>query len=97
MITGELAGEKTLIHMGSHVQVGYYSQEQEWLSPDRTVIDEVRDLFQLWRSGSKKCPGDVPLSGRRCFQKKISLLSGGEKGEAVLVMSLSEAAELSHP
>lgn len=45
MITGELAGEKTLIHMGSHVQVGYYSQEQEWLSPDRTVIDEVRDLF----------------------------------------------------
>ena len=29
MITGELAGEKTLIHMGSHVQVGYYSQEQE--------------------------------------------------------------------
>lgn len=84
MITGELAGEKTLIHMGSHVQVGYYSQEQEWLSPDRTVIDEVRDLFNYGEAEARNVLGMFLFRGEDVF-KKISLLSGGEKARLSLL------------
>lgn len=71
MITGELAGEKTLIHMGSHVQVGYYSQEQEWLSPDRTVIDEVRDLSIMAKRKQEMSWGCSSF-GEKMFSKNIS-------------------------
>ena len=84
MITGELAGEKTLIHMGRHVQVGYYSQEQEWLSPDRTVIDEVRDLFNYGEAEARNVLGMFLFRGEDVF-KKISLLSGGEKARLSLL------------
>ena len=84
MITGELAGEKTLIHMGSHVQVGYYSQEQEWLSTDRTVIDEVRDLFNYGEAEARNVLGMFLFRGEDVF-KKTSLLSGGEKARLSLL------------
>lgn len=71
MITGELAGEKTLIHMGSHVQVGYYSQEQEWLSPDRTVIDEVRDLFNYGEAEARNVLGMFLFRGEDVFKKHL--------------------------
>lgn len=84
MITGELNGEKTLLRLGNNVQMGYYSQEQEWLSPNRTVIDEVRDLFNYGEAEARNVLGMFLFRGDEVF-KEISLLSGGEKARLSLL------------
>ncbi len=76
-----IAGE---FEYGTNVKLGYYDQENQNLSPDNTVLDElwneyssmtmteVRSALALFRF----CGDDV--------MKKVSVLSGGEKARLTL-------------
>ena len=72
------------ILFGSNVDVGYYDQQQSSLHPEKDIMSEVWDDFP-WME-----PGDVRavlalflFTGEEVF-KRISTLSGGERGRVAL-------------
>ena len=84
MIFGQLeplAGEVTL---GASLQIGYFAQAHEGLDPNKTVLDEILETS----------PGMLPYQGRDYLGKylfsgddafkKVSMLSGGERGRLAL-------------
>jgi ATP-binding cassette subfamily F protein 3 len=76
-----LAGEMTL---GASLHIGYFAQAHEGLDPDKTVLDEILEAS----------PGMLPYQGRDYLGKylfsgddafkKVSMLSGGERGRLAL-------------
>src|SRR5687767_8798181 len=76
-----LAGEVTL---GASLQVGYFAQAHEGLDPDKNVLNEILEAS----------PGMLPYQGRDYLGKylfsgddafkKVSMLSGGERGRLAL-------------
>lgn len=90
----EIMGEKdaghTFIRLGNNVKIGYYSQEQETLHDNLTVIDEVRDTFNFGEKEARNLLGMFLFRGDDVF-KPVKLLSGGEKARlSLLVLFLSE-------
>ncbi|HSG42906.1 MAG TPA: ABC-F family ATP-binding cassette domain-containing protein [Anaerolineales bacterium] len=86
-----LAGEVTL---GASLHVGYFAQAHEGLDPEKTVIEEI----------TKASPGMLPyqardylgkylFSGDDAF-KKVSMLSGGERGRLALAKLALEDTNL---
>ena len=86
-----LAGEVTL---GASLHVGYFAQAHEGLDPEKTILDEIL----------KASPGMLPyqardylgkylFSGDDAF-KKVSMLSGGERGRLALAKLALEDTNL---
>ena len=84
MILGERPSAGSLIRIGNNVKIGYYSQEQERLHPEMTVIDEVRNTFHFGEQEARNILGMFLFRGDDVF-KTISLLSGGEKARLSLL------------
>ena len=84
MILGERPSAGSLIRIGNNVKIGYYSQEQERLHPEMTVIDEVRNTFHFGDQEARNILGMFLFRGDDVF-KTISLLSGGEKARLSLL------------
>ncbi len=76
-----LAGEVTL---GASLHIGYFAQAHEGLNPEKTVLEEILAAS----------PGMLPYQGRDYLGKylfsgddafkKVSMLSGGERGRLAL-------------
>lgn len=89
-IMGEKEAGHTFIRLGNNVKIGYYSQEQETLHDNLTVIDEVRDTFNFGEKEARNLLGMFLFRGDDVF-KPVKLLSGGEKARlSLLVLFLSE-------
>ncbi len=84
-----LAGEVVL---GASLEIGYFAQAHEDLNPERTLMEEIET------AAPKMLPGSVRdylarflFSGDEVF-KKVSTLSGGERGRLALAkLSLTQA------
>ena len=84
MILGQLKPLSGEVILGASLQVGYFAQAHEGLDPEKTVLDEI-----LTQS-----PGMLPYQGRDYLGKylfsgddafkKVSMLSGGERGRLAL-------------
>ena len=84
MILGQLQPLAGEVILGASLQVGYFAQAHEGLDPEKTVLDEI-----LTQS-----PGMLPYQGRDYLGKylfsgddafkKVSMLSGGERGRLAL-------------
>ncbi|HEY9528333.1 MAG TPA: ABC-F family ATP-binding cassette domain-containing protein [Anaerolineales bacterium] len=84
MILGQLQPLAGEVVLGSSLHVGYFAQAHEGLDPEKTVLDEI--LVQA--------PGMLPYQGRDYLGKylfsgddafkKVSMLSGGERGRLAL-------------
>src|SRR5215211_867406 len=84
MILGQLQPLAGEVILGASLQVGYFAQAHEGLDPEKTVLDEI--LAQS--------PGMLPYQGRDYLGKylfsgddafkKVSMLSGGERGRLAL-------------
>ena len=95
MLAGTLAfdrGERTL---GAHVAVHYYAQHQlEALTPTLTVLEELeRAAPELGQTRLRTILGTFLFSGDT-VEKKISVLSGGEKARVALAKMLVRPAAL---
>ncbi len=95
MLAGTLAfdaGERVL---GSHVEVQYYAQHQlDALDPTRTVLEEIElaaPEAQVPRL--RTILGSFLFSGD-AVEKKVSVLSGGEKARLALAKMLARPAAL---
>lgn len=84
LITKEEKQKHGIIRLGSNVKVGYYSQEQDELNPQSTVLNQVRDMFDYGEEKARNILGMFLFKGDDVF-KEISLLSGGEKARLSLL------------
>jgi ATP-binding cassette subfamily F protein 3 len=76
-----LEGEVTL---GASLKIGYFAQAHEGLNPENTLIQEIDSVMPNWLSGQiREYLGKYLFSGDDAF-KKVSVLSGGERGRLAL-------------
>lgn len=80
------------IRPGSKVHVGYYDQEQQVLHPEKTIFDEIQDDYPTMdNTRVRNVLAAFLFTGDDVF-KRISDLSGGERGRVSLAkLMLSEA------
>ena len=86
-----LAGE---VILGASLRIGYFAQAHEGLDPDKTVLDEILTAS----------PGMLPYQGRDYLGKylfsgddvfkKVSMISGGERGRLALAKLALEDTNL---
>ena len=80
------------IKLGSQVEIGYYDQEHHVLHMDKTLFEEISDDYPyLSNTEIRNTLAAFLFTGEDVF-KKISSLSGGERGRVSLAkLMLSEA------
>lgn len=80
------------IRLGTNVEIGYYDQEHHVLHMDKTLFDEISDDYPyLTNTEIRNTLAAFLFTGEDVF-KKISALSGGERGRVSLAkLMLSEA------
>ncbi len=72
------------VNLGSRVKVGYYDQEHQVLSMNKTILEEISDAFpDLTNTRIRNVLAAFLFTGDDVF-KKISSLSGGERGRVAL-------------
>ena len=84
ILTGREKPDTGEVRFGSGVEVGYYDQQQEGLSPDKTVLDEVWDDFpRMEQTPIRNALAGFLFTGDDVLAP-VSTLSGGERGRVLL-------------
>lgn len=92
-IINELVSADTgVIKLGTNVEIGYYDQEHHVLHMEKTLFEEISDDYPyLTNTEIRNTLAAFLFTGEDVF-KKISTLSGGERGRVSLAkLMLSEA------
>ena len=95
IITGNLQPDTGHVEMGTTMKIGYFSQENEALNPNLTVLQYVRDTAEYIEtregtmSASAMC--EQFLFDGSMQYTRIEKLSGGEKRRLYLLKVLMEA------
>ncbi|MEO0480882.1 MAG: ABC-F family ATP-binding cassette domain-containing protein [Planctomycetota bacterium] len=89
MVAGELAPDGGTVQIGPSVKMGYFAQQAlDLLEPTRTIIEHVDYTFPLASHGAKRnLLGAFQFSGHD-IDKRIEVLSGGERSRLVLAIML---------
>ena len=82
-IIGEIAPISGQVYPGHNVRIGYYSQTHSGLNPDRTVVDEIRQMSALSEDAARSFLARFLFTGEDVF-KPIGALSGGERSRVAL-------------
>lgn len=87
-----LPPDSGVIHLGTNVQIGYYDQEHHVLHMEKTLFEEISDDYpDLTNTEIRNTLAAFLFTGEDVF-KKISSLSGGERGRVSLAkLMLSES------
>jgi ATP-binding cassette subfamily F protein 3 len=76
-----LAGE---VILGASLHIGYFAQAHEGLDPEKTLLQEIDSVMPNWQPGQiRDYLGKYLFSGDDVY-KKVSMLSGGERGRLAL-------------
>ena len=91
VITGETEASDGVCQLGAGLQVGYFSQHSlEVLNPRKTIFEEIHDRIPEATIGFvRNLLGAFAFSGDD-VEKKIGVLSGGEKSRVVLATILAK-------
>jgi len=89
MVAGATEPDQGTASLGANVKLGYFAQHaMEVLAGERTVLETLQDAFPRSTVGSlKSLAGAFGFSGDDA-DKKVSVLSGGEKARLVLARML---------
>jgi len=92
IIAGHTPHSGGTVNVGGSIKLGYFSQNAlDVLDPKATVFEEVQSRIPNSTIGSiKTLLGAFKFSGEEA-DKKISILSGGEKSRVVLACILAQA------
>ena len=82
-IIGKLAPISGQVTTGHNVRIGYYSQTHSGLNPDRTIVDEIRQMSTLSEDAARSFLARFLFTGDDVF-KPIHALSGGERSRVAL-------------
>jgi len=84
IILDKIKSDSGTIKLGTGVTIGYYDQEHQNLDDEKTIFDEISDAFpKLTNTEIRNVLAAFVFTGDDVF-KKISSLSGGEKGRVSL-------------
>ena len=92
MITGQEAPDEGTITLGNTVQLSYVDQSRDSLDPNKTAWEEISDGLEVITLGdmemnSRAYAGSFNFKGTD-QQKKVGLLSGGERNRVHLAKLL---------
>jgi len=82
-IIGEIPPMSGQAYPGHNVRIGYYSQTHTGLNPDRTVVDEIRQMSAMSEDAARSFLARFLFTGDDVF-KAIGALSGGERSRVAL-------------
>ena len=82
-IIGKIAPVSGQVVPGHNVRIGYYSQTHSGLNPDRTIVDEIRQMSTLSEDAARSFLARFLFTGDDVF-KPINALSGGERSRVAL-------------
>jgi len=92
IILSQLEPTAGSVQFGSNVTVGYYSQEQNDLVPEKSMINEIWDLHpDMKEEEIRTLLGNFLFTGDDVF-KRIKDLSGGEKARVALAKLMLKKA-----
>lgn len=100
ILLGKLRQTGGVFEFGYNVKIGYYDQENQNLSPEKTVLDELWDAYP--DMGQTKLRSVLALFRFRGddIEKTVSVLSGGERARltfAKLMLSETNVLILDEP
>jgi ATP-binding cassette subfamily F protein 3 len=95
IVTGQTEATSGICKVGPSIQFGYFSQNSlDVLDPKKTILQEVESRVPNATMGFiKSLLGSFLFSGEE-VEKKISVLSGGEKSRVILACILSHPVNL---
>ncbi|MBL8937971.1 MAG: ATP-binding cassette domain-containing protein, partial [Archangium sp.] len=95
LLTGELEADAGTVTLGHNVQLGYYAQHHaDTLDRSRTILEEIMELVpDKPQSYVRSVLGAFLFSGDD-VDKKIGVLSGGERARVALARLLVKPANL---
>jgi len=83
-ILGQLEPLGGEVVLGSSLHIGYFAQAHEGLDPENTLLQEIDTVMPHWLPGKiRDYLGKYLFSGDD-VHKKVSMLSGGERGRLAL-------------
>jgi len=92
IINDILPADSGSIKTGANVTIGYYDQEHHVLHEDKTIFDEISDDYPTLTNTEIRNVLAAYLFTGDDVEKRISSLSGGEKGRVLLAkLMLSQA------
>jgi ATP-binding cassette subfamily F protein 3 len=93
-----LSGTETLdageVKLGHNVTTGYFSQERYDLSPDKTVLESMTEVSPVGKVGELRSILGAFLFHGDDVEKKVRVLSGGEKSRLALARMLLKPANV---
>ena len=98
IITGMLPPDRGTVETGTTIQLGYFSQENEYMDDSLKVIDYIRDTAEYIQTSegiataSQMCEKFLFIGSMQYTQ--IAKLSGGEKRRLYLLKILMEAPNI---
>jgi len=98
MITGQDKPDAGTVELGPSVVLAYVDQSRDSLGADRTIYEEITGGIDDIPFGKEKINGRAYV-GRFGFkgtdqQKKVGVLSGGERNRVLLAKTLNRGANL---
>jgi ATP-binding cassette ChvD family protein len=98
LITGQEKPDAGNFEVGETVQLSYVDQEHDSLDPSKSVYQIISDGNELMKLGTREINSRAYVSkfnfGGADQEKKVAVLSGGERNRVHLAMMLKEGGNL---
>jgi len=98
LITGQETPDSGTFQLGETVDLAYVDQSRDSLDPEATVYEEITGNVELMKIGNREVNGRAYVSNFNFKgsdqQKKVGLLSGGERNRVLLAKMLKHGANV---
>lgn len=98
LITGMIQPDSGTFEVGETVEIGYLDQEHDQLDPNKTVFELITGGTEMMNLGGKQVNSRAFVSKFNMSgsdqEKKVGVLSGGERNRVHLAMTLKMGANL---
>ncbi len=85
IINKEIVPDNGIFRLGANVKIGYFDQNIDKLHSEKTVLDEVWDMYRFMTETEIRSALAMFLFRGEDVFKKVSLLSGGERAKISLL------------